>query len=136
MNQLTVTMPYIPNLTANHCHRMGAKGRMYLEPVVRTWRRALACEIERECINKGHRMYPPLTIRIDWEGPQEPDQDGRCKSVWDAVQQATGINDKHYVAEPGGFTKRSAREAEIPITIRWGDDGLVARALEQSECGR
>lgn len=129
MPSITVRMPYIPDLTANHCHGVGKNGRPYLKTVVKTWRLALACEIRQAL---GYSSFSgPLVIRIDWEGPQEPDQDGRCKSVWDAVQQATGINDREYICEAGGYTRVPAHRAEITITIRWGDTAaMVARALE------
>jgi hypothetical protein len=114
MPSITVTMPYIADLTANHAYINTRHGRV-LKPVVKTWRQALACEIRAMSLD----LTSPLSIRIDWQGPMEPDQDNRCKIVWDAIQMAAGINDRHFIAVPGGYERVNAREANITITIEW-----------------
>ena len=119
MPSITVPMPYIPDLTANHAYMNTRNGRI-LKPVVKAWRRI--CELALKVELNQRPIWPPLRIRIDWQGPMEPDQDNRCKVVWDAIQMTTGINDRHYVVVPGGFERRKASEANIAITIEWGEE--------------
>jgi hypothetical protein len=116
MASITVTMPYIQNLTANHAYMQKGSCR-FMRPEVRKWQRACALTLGQALI--GNRPVAPLAVRIDWQGPMQPDEDGKAKVIWDAIQMATGINDRHYIAIPGGFERRNAWEANITITIEW-----------------
>ena len=124
MPSISVKMPYIANLTVNGCWRKGKQGQIYLRPEVATWRTILASTIHTGL--DGSMLSGPLTVRIDWQGPQQPDMGNDSKVIWDAIQMATLINDREYVAEPGSYQRRPAREAEITVTISWGDDALRA----------
>lgn len=116
MSSVTVTMPYMASLTANHAYMNTRHGRI-LKPMVKIWRGMCAVMVKNELYRKP--IAPPLRIRIDWQGPSEPDQDGRCKIIFDAIQIATGINDRNYIIMPGGFERKKSSEAEINITIEW-----------------
>ena len=117
MPSISFRLPYCADLTANHYLGRRRDGRVYVKKHVALWTMALINEIRYRL--DGSMLGPPLTIRIDWQGPQQPDEDGRCKVIWDAVQQATGINDACFIPEPGSYQRRPAREAEITVTIRW-----------------
>lgn len=123
MAEVTVRMPYIPNLTANHAYRRTSSGRVYLRPEARDWRALLAYRIKNSV---GQFSGQNITVRADWYSPKEPDQDNRMKLVCDAVQMATGINDKHFIIEHGTWQHASGDAACIVVTVRW--DG-------EKECG-
>lgn len=100
-----IEWPYIgPILSLHNAYTRGK----FLRKEAREWRDALALHIraylvERECPSVPE---PPLTIMIFGyfrDGRSRPDFDNLHKLVGDAVQAATGINDKHYLWHDRGW---------------------------------
>jgi hypothetical protein len=114
-------MPWQSGLTANHCYRTARNGRRYLSPEAKAWRFQLAYVLKNALIRcrDWHATATTLTIRSDWFSPQEPDQDNRSKLIADAVQMATGINDKNFTIEPGAWERAKGQDAHISITVSW-----------------
>ncbi len=117
MPSITVRQPFCPDLTSNHYLGRRADGRVYVKRHVMRWKLALIAQI-RAALG-GCWLSGPLTVRIDWQGPQQPDASNACKVVHDAVQAATLVNDREFIIEPGTYERKPAREAEITVTIRW-----------------
>ena len=117
MPSISVALPYCHDLTSNHAYMNIGRGKRVLKPHVAAWR--MYCRSMVQQALAGQTPVPPLTVRIDWQGWNRPDEDGKCKVVWDAIQMATGIDDKHFVAEPGTWQRVKADKAVITVTISW-----------------
>ncbi len=117
MPSVSVVLPYCHDLTSNHAYMNIGRGRRKLKPHVENWR--VYCRMQIQQALWGYQPVPPLAIRIDWQGWNRPDEDGKCKVIWDAIQMATGIDDKHFVAEPGSWQRVKADKAVITVTISW-----------------
>jgi len=93
-------------ISVGHCYRH-ANGRKYLHREARRWRDDLArslgwCLVERGL--RGVALATPLLVRIDAAYRDEAhatDPNNLCKLVYDAVEAATGINDRHMQPEQG-----------------------------------
>ncbi len=118
MPSVSVTLPWVKDLTANHSKWQGRRTKKH----VWDWQMALTLQLAAalEAAQPGWMMTPPVTVRVDSKEPRLVDQDNRAKIVWDAVKKATGIDDKHFVAERGSFEYAPAERAEITVTVKWG----------------
>lgn len=109
-------------ISVNHCYAH-ANGRKYLKRGAREWRGHLADSLGWALYEAGLRDAPlatPLIIRIDAAYRNEAeatDPNNLCKLVYDAIQEATGINDRHMQPETGTVTYGVA-VPQIGITVR------------------
>ncbi len=113
MPSVSVTLPWVKDLTANHSKWHGR----YTVKHVRDWMGALTLYM-RNALGQA-TMIPPITVRVDSKEPRLVDLDNRMKIVWDAVKRGTGIDDKHFVAERGSYAYAPAERAEITVTVSW-----------------
>lgn len=109
-------------ISVNHCYRH-ANGRKYLHRGARDWREHLAESLGWALFGAGLRDVPlatPLIVRIDCAYRNEgeaTDPNNLCKLTYDAIQAATGINDRHMQPETGTVTYGAAIP-QIGITVR------------------
>lgn len=111
-------------ISVNHCYRH-ANGRKYLHREARRWRKDLAEALYwllYEYRRRGVALGPRATVRIDASYTDEEhatDPNNLCKLVYDAVQEATGINDRHMQPERGVVTYGAAIPS-ITVTVTVG----------------
>ncbi len=125
MASVTVEMPWMPGLTAGHAYRVVNRG-MRITKEAREWRDVLAFRL-RNALVHCHDWHgyvprgpkPQLRVCSDWYSPQQPDQDNRLKLVLDALQIATGINDKRFTPVSGAWERAKAGDAKIVVTVEW-----------------
>ena len=88
-------------ISVNHCYAQGAHGRRYLRPAARRWRNKLAESLGYLLVphlGESRRLPQRALVRIDAAYTDENravDPNNLCKLVYDAIEQATGINDRH-----------------------------------------
>lgn len=88
-------------ISVNHCYAQAANGRRYLRREARHWRDKLATDLNLLLYNggyRGKRLRQRVLVRIDAAYTDEHhavDPNNLCKLVYDAIEQATGINDRH-----------------------------------------
>ncbi len=115
MPSVSVTLPWVKDLTANHSKWHGR----YTVKHVRNWMVVLTVQLAMAFDALGIAPIAPLTVRVDSKEPRLVDLDNRMKIVWDAVKRGTGIDDKHFVAERGSYAYAPAERAEITVTVSW-----------------
>lgn len=86
-------------ISVNHCYAQGAHGRRYLRPAARRWRNKLAESLGYLLVHEdARRLQQRALVRIDATYTDENhavDPNNLGKLVYDAVEEATGINDRH-----------------------------------------
>ncbi len=121
MSSISVRMPWQPGLTAGNAYRVVGR-KMRITKEARAWRDAAAFLLRQELRRANFReamVIEAIRVRSDWYSPQEPDQDNRMKLVLDALQMATGINDKNFTIEPGTWQRTKGQDAHIDIIAEW-----------------
>ena len=121
-NRLEVGMDY-PGavISVNHCYRH-ANGRKYLKPQAKVWRTRLAESLGFLIIAAGLRDVPlsrDVRVRIDCAYVNEneaTDPDNLRKLTHDAIEEALGINDRHYQPVRGAVTY-GAQIPSITVTV-------------------
>lgn len=113
-------------ISVGHCYRH-ANGRKYLHKKARHWRDSLADSLGWSLYEnglKGSQLVQTATVRIDAHYRDEAhatDPNNLCKLVYDAVEAATGINDRHMQPERG-IVAYGVIEPSIHVTVTvWRD---------------
>lgn len=119
---LQVPMDYPGKVVSvNHCYAH-ANGRKYLRREAKVWRTRLAESLGYLLIGEGLRDVPlsrDVRVRIDCAYINEheaTDPDNLRKLTHDAIEEATGINDRHYQPERGAVTY-GAPIPSITVTV-------------------
>lgn len=116
----TMFWPYEgKHCSVNHAY---IRGR-YLRPASRRWRDNLALYLKAGINIKRITFTPPLKIWLYGyfkDKRSRPDLDNLCKLVGDAIQAATGINDREFLWELEG-SQMGHKRPLIRIRIRGSD---------------
>jgi Holliday junction resolvase RusA-like endonuclease len=115
--QIVVTLDYPGScLSVNHYKIQGR----FTRPETKYWMEQLSMAIKLSM--NSHKWQSPLTVRIDGlfkDRRSTPDMHNLMKCIADAVQQATGINDKDYKTETGVAGR--SNEPKLIITVKQGE---------------
>lgn len=108
--------PYIgKRCSVNHAY---IRGRI-LHPNAKAWRDALAICAHIQLVT--HKLCAPLTIKLFGRFKDKrscPDLANLHKLIGDAIQDATGIDDRDFLFEDEGYELGIA-DSQVRITIEW-----------------
>ena len=109
-------------ISKNHLWRGGSR-RYGMNDVAKSWRRTLADSIQNALLAQfgaaASNIKPPVTVRVAGrfvDRKNAVDLHNLGELVCDAVQEGTGINDKHFKLETGTVTYGVA-VPEIIVTV-------------------
>jgi len=100
MTRVAVEMPYIGSvITVNHMYwHQQHRGSFFLRPAAKDWRNALSLLIQNTAFRERWEALPPLKVIVSGQFKDRrstPDLHN-LKLIADAVETATGLNDRHY----------------------------------------
>ena len=125
-SHISISWPYVDAKTCsvNHCYTRTRKGGRALRKKAKKWRDNLALQMVAALKGVANPPSPPITIYLHGHFAKKrkpPDLSNLHKLIGDAVQAATGINDREFRWHDLGYrVGGSAKEAFLRITIRWG----------------
>jgi hypothetical protein len=115
-------------ISKNYLWRNGNR-RHGMNPTAKKWKRVLADSVTSALLAQfgtaAHNIKPPVTVRISGsftDRNHAVDLHNLGELVCDAVQEGTGIDDKHFKLETGTVTYR-VRVPEIVVTVTVSTDG-------------
>jgi len=125
-SHISISWPYVDAQTCsvNHCYTRTRTGGRALRWEAEKWRDDLAMVIKPALQRVPNPPRPPIEIYLYGHFVNKracPDLANLHKLIGDAVQAATGINDREFRWHDLGYrVGGSAKEAFLRITIRWG----------------
>jgi Holliday junction resolvase RusA-like endonuclease len=119
MPAITVTMPWIANLSVNHAYLQAASGRKYMRPEVRQWQAALCCAIRAQLPRVRPTADDRITVTVSQHTARKTDGDNMFKIPVDAVKMALGVDDREFHTVSGDWVRTPEQEASIVVTVTW-----------------
>ena len=116
MREIKVVMPLISNLSVNH-YLIKSKHGFFKRKEITAWQDALGWQIKTSHIEDWKL---PLTVRCDLTQNDYRIRDisNFSKVVLDAIEEATGVNDRDMRWMDGLWTGSHTEEPNLLITIK------------------
>ena len=122
MREATIEIDYIGgDLSVNHYLGRGKRGNSYVKSNVVAWKEELGWTVKPLFLDDWKL---PLTVRCDGRFTDKrscPDLSNLSKVCLDALEEASGVNDRDMRWEDGGITIDKNREPELTLTITEGE---------------
>ena len=117
MDNITIACAWESNLSVND--RYTHSGRPRLRPEVQAWQEELAWEIKSSIAHLDIELGPQVVVDVEMFFPDDGrtrDADNYFKSIMDAVEMGSGINDSNFI--PFLRSAQTVEEAEIGFLVR------------------
>jgi len=117
MNSISIKMPYIGKvLSVNHYKYRGK----YTRPEVKSWMEELGWKIKSAHIEGWELPISVTCSGLFRDKRSTPDLSNLGKVILDAIEEVTGINDRHMRWHDGMIWLKKDEEPELLITIEAG----------------